>query len=883
MMGNLILDCYGPIKKQVIARSPFFCMINKNIQKNAHQIDAFLKAISSFHTGGYIFADEVGLGKTIEAGLVLKYLIRSGKRNIIIATPASLRVQWQVELQEKFGIEADVLDNNLLKRKDMEYYYYVKFHKIDKPHVIITSYGFMSKFVQKKKFADLKWDILVVDEAHRMGKGYSHGAKQATALYNATNGIPKLLLTATPLQNDLNELYGLISYIDKRIFENSKVFTKKYIEGGQFSELKSLIAPLMQRTLRKDVAKDMHFKSRKCKTINFKLSNDEKMLYAAVNRYVKCAEYGFPTQNKNLCILVIRKLLASSSFALVDTFTKINERLNLLLESTEEHDSSYAFEAFFQYLDDFDKEENEAEEISEEDIEVNFIKREKLEDEINQTKFIIELASKIKTNTKMNSLIDGVEFALNYQKEKGYNQKIVIFTESLRTQSYLLESLIDAGYDEEDIVLFNGNQSDKQNKKIFELWRAAHPKDNSPKSIQFKYAMVDYFKKNGKIFISTDSGAEGLNLQFSNIIINYDLPWNPQKIEQRIGRCHRFGQEHNVLAINFLNSENEADRRVYDILQKKFRLFDGIFGASDEALGLITGDMNFEKEVLSIYQECNTTTDFTRRFDKLGRKIDAKCSKSNQDLKNILTITTQDEKNAELLKTKKEMLKFRHDIIYWKNYEKKIKKLDNPHYLLKENYFYDVGLYDGGYLFVGGLILTPNNKFIESNLVVTDKNGGVVSVPEKELIHVIEAIENDDLISYKPSKEELNKINSIYESVSKEADYKYSQKNKLVIDYNNFKIDNWLENKKELLNIEIDEQKRLIENKMESSKNISNFSERIDFLKGVKPLETHLENLQNSYLEKVTNLEEHAKKEKIEFEKKLEKNSLFFPVMILKF
>lgn len=880
-MGNLILDCYGPIKKQVIVQSPFFCMHNRYIQKNPHQIDAFLKAVSSLRTGGYIFADEVGLGKTIEAGLVLKYLIRSGKKNIIIATPASLRVQWQVELQEKFNIEADVLDNNLLKLKDMEHTYSVKFHKQNKPHIVITSYGFMSKFVLKRRFSDIKWDLLVVDEAHRMGKGYSHGAKQATALFNATNGIPKLLLTATPLQNDLNELYGLISYIDTRIFENAKVFNKKYIEGQQYSELRSLVAPLMQRTLRRDVAKDMHFMSRTCKTIDFKLSPDEKMLYSAVNRYVKNAEYGFPTQNKNLCILVIRKLLASSSFALVDTFTKINKRLKLLLESTEEHDSSYAFDAFFQYLDEYDKEENDVEDIEEEDIDVNAVKREKLEDEITQTNTIIELASRIKTNTKMNSLIDGVDFALKFQEEHNYNQKIVIFTESLRTQSYLLEALIDAGYDDEDIVLFNGNQSDRQNKKIFDLWRAAHPKDTSPRSIQFKHAMVDYFKNNGKIFISTDSGAEGLNLQFSNIIINYDLPWNPQKIEQRIGRCHRYGQEHNVLAINFLNSENEADKRVYEILQKKFQLFDGIFGASDEALGLLSGEMNFEKEVLAIYQECDTRTDFTKRFDKLGRKIDAKKSKANQSLKNVLTVTTQDEKNAELLKTKKEMQAFHKDLVYWKDFDKNFKRLDNPYFLLKENYFYDVGLGDGGYLFVGGLI--SGNKYIESCIVAIDSKGGVVSVPEDELIRVIEVIDDSELQNYKPNSIEQKKINDIYKSVEGAANYKYGQKNKITIDYNNFKIDNWLENKKELLNIEIEDQKKLIEEKKEQSKNILNFAERIDFLKGIKPLETRLGNLQDKYLENITKLEEEARKEKLDFAKSLEVNLIFFPAMILKF
>ena len=556
--------------------------------------------------------------------------------------------------------------------------------------------------------------------------------------------------------------------------------------------------------------------------------------------------------------------------------------MELLLEGTQEHDSSYAFDTFFQYLDDFDKEENGVEDndLNDEEIEILNIKREKLQDEIDQTNNIINLASKITNNTKMASLLEGVNYALNYQIEHGFQQKIVIFTESLRTQTYILESLINAGYDEEDIILFNGNQSDPQNKKIFNLWRAAHPKDNAPRSIQFKYAMVDYFQNNGKIFISTDSGAEGLNLQFSNIIINYDLPWNPQKIEQRIGRCHRYGQKHNVLAINFLNSENEADKRVYDILKKKFQLFDGIFGASDEALGLISGEMNFEKEVLAIYQECDTRTDILKRFDRLDRRIDAKRSKVTQSLKNILTVSTADEKNAELTKTKKELKKFFDDIVYWHEYSNEVEPHNDFIYELKTDVFSEIGL-KSGYLYAGGLIKT--NKFIETELLVVDNTGGFINVPEEELISIIEKINDSDLKLYIPSKEEMNKIGSNYKVLEGAANYNYSKKNNLIIEYNNFKVDNWLENKKELLNIEIDDQKRLIEEKKEHSKSITNFAERIDFLKSIKPLETHLDNLQNSYLENVTKLEEQARKDKIEFSKQFETNFTFFPVMVIKF
>jgi adenine-specific DNA-methyltransferase len=149
-------------------------------------------------------------------------------------------------------------------------------------------------------------------------------------------------------------------------------------------------------------------------------------------------------------------------------------------------------------------------------------------------------------------------------------------------------------------------------------------------------ALIDYFRDQGMIMIATEAGAEGINLQFCSLVVNYDLPWNPQRIEQRIGRCHRYGQEHDVVVVNFLNVQNEADQRVYQLLSEKFRLFDGVFGSSDEVLGSIESGVDFEKRIAGIYQNCRKSEDIQTAFDRLqsemSEDIDSSLKKARAEL-----------------------------------------------------------------------------------------------------------------------------------------------------------------------------------------------------------------------------------------------------------
>ena len=194
------------------------------------------------------------------------------------------------------------------------------------------------------------------------------------------------------------------------------------------------------------------------------------------------------------------------------------------------------------------------------------------------------MAVSIKQNAKGRALLAALDKAFAEAKRLGASRKAIVFTESRRTQEYLLRVLADSPYSE-GIVLFNGTNSDEKSRKLYADWLKRHEgtdRITGSKTADMRSALVDYFREQGQIIIATEAGAEGINLQFCALVVNYDLPWNPQRIEQRIGRCHRYGQKHDVVVVNFLNQKNEADQRVFQLLSEKFSLFEGVFGASDE-------------------------------------------------------------------------------------------------------------------------------------------------------------------------------------------------------------------------------------------------------------------------------------------------------------
>ena len=609
MESNLLLEQYGKFKKAELEESPFRCLLDTNIEINPHQINAFCAAIQALKTGGIVLADEVGLGKTIEAGLTLKYVLDSGAKRVLIALPATLRKQWEIELEEKFGLESTILDRFTVESEPTGWKTWLE--DKSKVRIVLASYDYSSKLM--KRFPNVKWDFIIIDEAHNL-RNVFHGTKRAKRLYDLSQGIPKILLTATPLQNTLSDLHGLISFIDPRIFGSEKVFNKRFIEGEDYAELKRELIPVLYRTLRRDVGKYMDFKKRECRTIDFVLSPDEVELYMRVNNFLKRdALYSIPNANKGLIVLVIRKLLASSSYALIETFEVLKRRLEKLYEGTKSANAQDGFDLFWEFVED-EIDESGFEEIDDED---TAFQKQQIQAEIDEVNAIIETASRIQSNAKIKALKTAIHTAFEYQEKQGIPQKVVVFTESKRTQKYIASELRKDGFDEDDILLFNGDFNDAMTKEIYRAWKVKNfGKTNYGRGVEYKHAIVDYFKEHSRILIVTDAGSEGLNLQFCNTVINYDLPWNPQKIEQRIGRCHRYGQKHDVVAINLLNTGNEADRRVYEILSKKFELFDGVFGASDIALGALESGSSFEKTILDIYQHRETRAELKKAFDK---------------------------------------------------------------------------------------------------------------------------------------------------------------------------------------------------------------------------------------------------------------------------
>ena len=870
-MNNLLIQQYGKYKRQQLDENPYSCLLDTSIDINPHQVDAFCAAVKSLKTGGIILADEVGLGKTIEAGLVIKYVIKTGAKKILITLPASLRKQWEVELLEKFDFTAysiKILDRQAINYDPLGIVdYWLK--DSQKVSIALTSYDFSSKLM--KQYPTVKWDFVVIDEAHNM-RNIFHGTKRAKRLYEQTHNIPKILLTATPLQNSLSDLHGLVSFIDTRIFGTEKAFNKQYKEDNDYAELKQNLAPVLYRTLRKDVSKYMQFANRVSRTFDFELSYDEAALYMRVNNFLKRDYlYSLPTANRNLLTLVIRKLLASSSFALIETFEVILDRLQKLLEGTKSKDAQEGFELFWNYLDDDYDEDAEPEEDAE-----TVFQKQRIQEEIDEVKAIIENAEKIKTNAKVKALKQAIEAAFDMQRQKEIAQKVVIFTESKRTQRYVANELMASGVSEEDIVLFNGENSDEMN--IYLIKEGNRIRKNNLLKFGSKFLQIHQGTNTFKF--ETDAGSEGLNLQFCNTVINYDLPWNPMKIEQRIGRCHRYGQKNDVVAINLLNTGNQADMRVYEILSKKFELFDGVFGSSDIALGVLESGINFEQEVLAIYQKCNTVAEIKREFDKLDRKLDAKRNKKARELRNILLTKTSEQKCADLDAVKVEIDKYLKQVEYWNDVEDEDLGFPPMNIWRTPNWGEQV-LGSHGWLFVGALC--DNSKLLFPVLLLCDDQGNYVDFEEDDLLPTLEQIDDIDIYPYKLSEEDQKIVNGVYDKLLKEMMDKHNAENQQYIAYQRHKLENWAKVQEEQLMINIQEITEEADGLIEQAKQCNNFYEKVDIRKNAEEKLAQAKKMMDNYHQKVSQINEEVKKEIEDFEKHLIVNPILLFKIVLKF
>jgi superfamily II DNA or RNA helicase len=656
---------------------------------NPHQIEAALFAFRSPLSKGAILADEVGLGKTIEAGILLAQRWAERRRRLLIICPANLRKQWSQELADKFFLPTAILEaktfNDAVRAGNL--------NPLEQSKIIICSFQFARS--KEPYLRQTAWDLVVIDEAHRLRNVYKPGNKIGKAIKHALTDRHKVLLTATPLQNSLEELYGLVSLVDEYTFGDLKSFkaqfgksrdarpmsqadvdalvrdpmgtimsrefkqkTKAAVawESKEYAELKERLRPICQRTLRRQVLQYVSYTNRHALVQEFVPSEQEQRLYDLVSDYLQQPTlYALPSSQRQLMTLILRKLLASSSHAISGTLAGLAAKLEAAEQDAISTELPAGLEDNFELLPELEEEwaEDDDDASGEADprkrpAQLNPEQREELRQEIVKLREFHTLATRIQHNSKGDKLLTALKEGfrkaeeVNSKRAEAIQQKALIFTESRRTQDYLFALLQNTEFAGK-VVLFNGSNTDELSQRIYRDW--AHRNKGTDRvsgslTADKRAALVDFFRDEASIMIATEAAAEGINLQFCNLVVNYDLPWNPQRIEQRIGRCHRYGQKFDVVVVNFLNRANAADVRVYQLLAEKFQLFEGVFGASDEVLGAIESGVDFEKRIVDIYQQCRTPEQISLQFDQLQQELqseigEAKANAHKQLLNNF--------------------------------------------------------------------------------------------------------------------------------------------------------------------------------------------------------------------------------------------------------
>ena len=484
----------------------------------------------------------MGLGKTIEAGIILSQRWAERKRKLLVIVPSALRKQWNQELLEKFFLPSLILEaksfNEEMKKGNL--------NPFGQAEIVICSYHFATS--KDAYVRQVDWDLVVVDEAHHLRNVYKPTNRIANTVKDAIARAPKLLLTATPLQNSLLELYGLVSVIDDYTFGDLKSFKSQFsriTNEESFDDLKQRLRPICQRTLRRQVLEYIKYTNRIPITQEFYPTENEERLYNLVSKYLqRPILYALPPSQRQLMTLILRKLLASSTYAISGTLQALSKRLEAIVSKKLQPQALE--EAISQDFEGYDEEKEEQEETADDTEKVYSSDELKtIREEIASLRDFHDLAKSIQKNSKGEVLLTALQNGFAMAAEKGARRKAVIFTESTRTQRYLKRILEEAGY-EGKLVLFNGSNGDPDSRNIYTKWLAAHAgtdRVTGSRTADMRAALVECFADDAEIMIATEAGAEGINLQFCSLVVNYDLPWNPQRIEQRIGRCHRIRTE----------------------------------------------------------------------------------------------------------------------------------------------------------------------------------------------------------------------------------------------------------------------------------------------------------------------------------------------------
>lgn len=612
-------------------------LLSAAIDLKPHQIEAALFALRSPLSKGVLLADEVGLGKTIEAGIVLCQFWAERKRRLLVLCPASLRKQWQVELEEKFNIPSLVVDAKSAREAVR-----IGVNPLVQEKIIISSYHYVWK--QWADFKKVQWDIVVIDEAHKLRNAYRRSNRIGQAIRAAFDGRRKILLTATPFQNNLNELYGITTLISSDIFGDLATFRTQYTNaGGDLEELKQRLAFFCRRAHRNDdhVKTFINYTDRKLITVKYEPTQEEQLLYQDVTEFLRRQDlYSIPKRLSAIMLLGAHKVLASSPRALVGTLEHYKARLQAMLKLGRVDTGMDLIDCDVPLDEDEFEEAMESGEtavaepapalpeipahsLSELPFNASLIQT-----EINELECFISRVGSLREDTKTHYVLTALSDGWAKMRELGASEKAVIFTESRRSMEYLREFLEANGYADQVVCFSGGGRRDPAAEAIYQSYLTNHPDEASTgvsREVLIRHALIDAFRRDAKILIATEAGAEGINLQFCSLVINYDLPWNPQRIEQRIGRCHRYGQKFDVVIINFLNLKNAAEKRLLDLLETKYALFGTVFGVSDhvlvnrgeDMLAGLDGVESLEHKMLEIMKSCRTSDEINAAFDKL--------------------------------------------------------------------------------------------------------------------------------------------------------------------------------------------------------------------------------------------------------------------------
>lgn len=556
------------------------------IQLLPHQIQAVYQIVNSFHQR-FLIADEVGLGKTIETGLLIKeFTMRYRYERVLVITPASLQLQWQQELKEKFDEEFVVLDSRLVKKLGGM----TQALKIDSRFIISLDYAKQKDILEVLSHAI--WDMVIFDEAHRLRRDRNK-ITQAYRLAQALSARAKafFLLSATPFSGKLEELYFFMALLNKSRLGSLQSFIEAYYnEGGAF--LQGLFSDFTIRRTKKDVG---GFTRRNAYTIKYALSPLEKNFYDQMSDFVK-NEYRKAVENKAnpraLMLTFFQKMMDSSMAAILRAIANRLMALDELIEAlSQERKRIEAIDkqtlAFFEADGDFD-DEDIPDRLGGEEYDLDELKKERI--------FLagVEVLGKnIDKNTKAETL----EKLMREIRKDNEREKVIIFTQFKSTMFHLAET-----FPEMNPVVFHGSMSKEE-------------KDEA----------VEKFRRDCDLFIATEAGGEGRNLQFSKTLINYDLPWNPFKMEQRIGRIHRFGQKHDVQIYNFAMEESIGER-ILEIIGEKVKIFEDAFGETQPLIGAIEGGT---RSLEKIFMSAGST-------EEIAKEIDKKLSLSRNKMKQLV-------------------------------------------------------------------------------------------------------------------------------------------------------------------------------------------------------------------------------------------------------